>query len=121
MRGGGAFTLTVFHMVLTSVGGVVSVGVHVLLWVQVAGPSAVDVTNILMEAVEVTGVSLTSTNCDRQSAALLWAPDILSKVMLHVAGCSDHLFTLLFAFLPFRNFCRGLWSLLTTMSNPCKY
>ena len=82
MRGGGAFTLLVFHMVLTSVGGVVSVGLHVLLQVWVAGPSGVDVTNMLMEAVEVSGVSLTSANCVRQSAALSWAPDIYSKVML---------------------------------------
>ena len=33
MRGGGAFTLSVFDMVLSSVGGVVSVGVYVWLWV----------------------------------------------------------------------------------------
>ena len=44
---------------------------HVLLPVQVAGPSGVDVTNILIEAEGVAGVSLTSTNCERQSAALL--------------------------------------------------
>ena len=81
MRGAGAFTLSVFDVVLTSVGGVVSVGVCVLLWVQVAGPSGVDVSNMLMEAVVVTGVSLTSTNHERQSATLLQAPDIHSKVM----------------------------------------
>ena len=34
MRGRGAFTLSVFNVVLTSVGGVVSVVVHVLLYVQ---------------------------------------------------------------------------------------
>ena len=45
IRGGGAFTLSVFNMVLTSVDGVVSVGVHVLLQGQVVGPSGVDVTN----------------------------------------------------------------------------
>ena len=71
-----------FNVDLKSVSGVVSVGVHVSLWVWVAGPSRVDVTTMLMESLEVTGVSLTSTNCDRQSAALLQAPDIHSKVML---------------------------------------
>ena len=82
MRGGGAFTLSVVDVVLTFVGYVVLVGLCVLLQVWVAGPSGVDVTNLLMEAVEVTGVSVTSTNHERQSAALLWAPDIHSKVML---------------------------------------
>ena len=66
VRSGDAFTLSVFDIVLTSVGGVVSLGVHVLLWVWMAGPSGVDVTNMLMEAVEVTGVFLTSTNHERQ-------------------------------------------------------
>ena len=82
MRGGGVLTLSVFDVALTSVGGGLCVGVHVLLCVQVAGPSGVDVTNILIEAVGFTGVSLTSNNHERQSAALLWAPDIHSKVML---------------------------------------
>ena len=54
----------------------------------------------------------------RQSSALFWAPDIHSKVMFYVDSSSDHLFTLWFAFLPFRNFCRGLWLLHTTMSVP---
>ena len=49
----------------------VSVGLHVLLQVWVAGPFGVDVTNMLMQAVEVTGAPLTSTNHERQSAALL--------------------------------------------------
>ena len=49
---------------------------------QVAGQSGVDVTNILIKAVGIAGVSLTSTNCERQSAALLWAPDIHSKLIL---------------------------------------
>ena len=80
MRGGGALTLSVFDVDLTSVGGVVSVGVHILLWVQVAGPSSMDVTTMLMEALEVTGVSLTSTNHDRQSASLL------CKGMIWLAG-----------------------------------
>ena len=61
--------------------GVVSVGLHVLLQVWVAGPSGVDVTNILIEAVEVAEDFLTSTKDERQSAAL-WAPDIHSNVML---------------------------------------
>ena len=53
VRVGVALTLSVFHVDLTSVGGVISAGVSVLLWVQVVGPSRVDVTTILMEAVEV--------------------------------------------------------------------
>ena len=69
MRGGDAFTLSVFDMVLTSVGGVVCVEIHVLLWVQLAG-THVDVTNMLMEAVEVIGVSETSTNHERQVSCL---------------------------------------------------
>ena len=74
--------MSVFDVVLTSVDGVITVGVCVLLWVWVAGPSEVDVTNMLMETLEVTGVSLTCTNHQRQSAALLQAPDIHTKVML---------------------------------------
>ena len=63
MRGGGALTLSVFDVDLTSVGGMVSLGLNV---VWVAGPLRVDATTMLMEAVEVTGVSLTSTNHERQ-------------------------------------------------------
>ena len=74
--------MSVFNIVSASVGVVVSVGVCVLLWVWVTGPTRVGVTNMLMEVVEVTGMSLTSTNYKRQSAALLQAPDIHSKVML---------------------------------------
>ena len=109
MKGGGALTLSVYDVDLT---------ISVLLQVWVAGPSRVDVTTMLMEALEVTGVSLTSTNCERQSAALLQAPDIHSKVMSHVLSSSGHLFTFLFAFVLFRNFCKGLWSLHTTVSDP---
>ena len=69
-------------MDLPSVGCVLSVGVHVLLWVQVEGPSGEDVTNVLIETVGFTGVSLTSINYERQLGALLWAPDTNSKVML---------------------------------------
>ena len=107
MRVGGAFTLSVVDVVVTFVGGMVSVGLHVLLWVQLAGPSGVDVTNMLIEAVVVPGVSLISTNHERQSAALLSAPDIHSNVMLQVASSRDYLFILLMAFLSFRNFCKG--------------
>ena len=71
VRGGGALTLSVFNVDLTSVGSVVFVGVCVLLQVQLAGPSKVDVTTMLKEALEVTRVSLTSFNHDRQSAALM--------------------------------------------------
>ena len=114
MIGGGAFTVEVYVVDadLTSAGGVVSVGVSILVWLWVAGPSGVDVTILLMGALAVPGVSLTSTNHERQSAALLWIPDILSKVLLYV----DHLLTLLIAFLPFRHICRGVCSLHMTMS-----
>ena len=84
------------------------------------GLSGVDVFTMLMEALAVTGVSLTSTNHDKLSAALLQAPDIHLKVMLYVASSNDHLLTLLFTYLAFRNFCRGLWSLHMTMSDPCR-
>ena len=53
-----------------------------------------------------------STSLERQSAALFWAPNIHSKVMLYVASVfSIHLFTLLLAFFPLRNLASGLWSL----------
>ena len=45
MRGGGALTLLVLNVDLTLVGGVGSIGVIVMLWVQVAELSRVDVTN----------------------------------------------------------------------------
>ena len=80
MRGGGTLTLSVVDVVVESVDGMVLVGLCVLLWVWVAEPSGLDV----IEAVGVAGVTLTSTkkNHERQSAALLWAPDIHSNVML---------------------------------------
>ena len=73
MRGEGALTVSVFDVDvdLTSAGGVISVDVSILLQVWVAGLSGVDVTTMLMGALEVTGVSLTSINHDRQSATLL--------------------------------------------------
>ena len=52
-----------------------------------------------------------STSLERQSAALFWAPNIHSKVMLYVASSNPHLFTLLLAFFPLRNLASGLWSL----------
>ena len=76
---GGAFTLSVVDAVVGSAGGVVLGVLCVLLCVQVAGPSEVDVTNMLIEAVWVAGVFLTSTNHERQSAALLGAPVIHLK------------------------------------------
>ena len=42
--------------------------------------SQLDVINMLMEW--VAGVSMTSTNCERQSAALLQASNIPSNVVL---------------------------------------
>ena len=41
---------------------------------------------------------------ERQSAALLHALEIHSKVMLYIANSGPHLLTLLFAFFPFKNF-----------------
>ena len=49
----------------------VSVGASVLMWLTVAGLSEVNVTSIIMKVLEVTGMSLTSINCDKQSATLL--------------------------------------------------
>ena len=98
MRDGGALTLSVFDVDLTFVAGVVSVGVSVLQQVWVAGPSRVDVTTMLVEALQVVTVSLTSTNCERHSAALLQAPDIHSKLMLYVVSSSDHLLSLFLHF-----------------------
>ena len=69
MRGEGAFALSVVDVAGRSVGDVVSVALHVFLQVWVVGPSGVDVTNMLTEAMEVAGVTLTSTNHERQSAA----------------------------------------------------
>ena len=46
VRGGVAFPLSMFDIAVQSVGGMVSVGLHVLLWAQVLGPSGVDVTNM---------------------------------------------------------------------------
>ena len=43
MRSGGAFTLSVVDVAVTSVDGVALIGLHVLLWVQVAGTSKVNV------------------------------------------------------------------------------
>ena len=73
--------MSLVHVVVGSVGAVILAVLHVLLWIQVAGPSEEDVTHILIEAVGASRVSLTSTNHERQSAAL-WAPNIHAKVML---------------------------------------
>ena len=81
MKGGDALTLSLVDVVIGSA-GVVSAVLCVLLLVGVTGPAGLDVTNILIEAVGVAGVSLTCTNCDRLSAALLWACDIHSNVIL---------------------------------------
>ena len=104
------FTTSLVDLGVLSVGVVLAV-LNVLLQVQMAGPSGVDVINMLIEAVGVSGVSMLSTNNERQSADLFRAPDIHLNVILYVASSSDHLFTLLLALLPFRNFCRALWSL----------
>ena len=81
VKGGGTFTVSLVDVVVGSAGSVLAV-LHILLLVQVAGPSRVDVTNIMMKAVGNAGVSLTCTNLERQSAALLQAHGIYSKVIL---------------------------------------
>ena len=50
MRGGGALTASVFNIDvdLTSAGYVVSVGLSVLLWAWVTGPSGVDAITMLI-------------------------------------------------------------------------
>ena len=68
--------------------------------------------------IDADGIEGSSTKGDRQSAALSLAPDIHSNVILYVASSSPHLFTLLLAFFPLRNFAIGLLSLLTVMSAP---
>ena len=79
VRGGGASNLSV---VVKSTGGVVSVALCALLWVLATEPSGVYATNMLVEAVEVAGVSMTSTNHERQSAAMLWVPNIHPNLIL---------------------------------------
>ena len=81
MRGGGAFTLSVVDVDLTSVGNVVLVGLHVLLLVWMAGLPWLDVTNTLIEAVGSWRV-LEFYHHEKESAALLQAHDIHSNVML---------------------------------------
>ena len=67
--------------------------------------------------IDADGMEGSSTRCDRQSAALFFAPHIHSNVILYVVSSSPHVFTLL-AFFLFRNFASGLWSFLTAMSVP---
>ena len=81
ISGGGAFTFSLVDVVIGSA-RVVSAVLHVLLQVWVAGSSGVNVTMILIKAVVVAWVSLTSANHERQSAALVWAPDIHLNVIL---------------------------------------
>ena len=75
------------------------------LLVLQAGPSVFVIVSMLI--VVVVDVS-SSTNHERQSAALFLAPEIHSKFILYVASSRLHLLTLLFAFLPFKNFSSGL-------------
>ena len=81
VRVGGIFTLSLVDVGIGSAGMVLLV-LHVLMWVWVAGPSGVDVTKILIGVVGVAGVSLTSTNHERQSAALLQGPDVHWSLIL---------------------------------------
>ena len=81
VRVGGVFTLSLGDAGIVSAGVVLAVLCDLLL-VQVAGPHGVDVTNILIKAIRVAGVLLTYTNWERQSAALLWVPEIHWNVTL---------------------------------------
>ena len=56
MRGGGTFIVSLVDAVVGSAGVELAV-LQILLQVWMAGPSRVDVTNILIEAVGITGVS----------------------------------------------------------------
>ena len=92
-----------------------------LLWVWVAGSSPGDaVTELMRMLVDVALFPGTSSSLNRQSAVLLWAQGIHSKVMLYVANSSDHKFTLLLVFFPLRSFCKALWSLCIMISDPWK-
>ena len=65
------------------------------LLVLKAGLSECVVVSMLMVVVVDVG---SSTNHDRQSAALFFVPEIHSKVILYVASSRLHLLTLLFVF-----------------------
>ena len=80
-RGRGMFTMSLVDGLVGSAGVVLAV-LCILLWVWVAAPSGVDVINILIDTVGIAGGYLTSTSHDRQSAGLLWAPDIHLKLIL---------------------------------------
>ena len=67
----------------------------VLLLVLNAGPSRLVADSMLTVASLFWGYS---NRWERQSAALLWALGIHSKVIWYVASSNPHLFTLLFAF-----------------------
>ena len=66
----------------------------------------------------LTDVAIGLTNLERQSAALFLAPEIHLKKMLYMVSSRLLLWTLLLAFLPFRNHAKGLWLFLTMMSAP---
>ena len=59
-----------------------------------------------------------STSLKRQPAALVWAPDIHSKVMFYVVSSNLHLFSFLLVFFLLQNLVSDLWSLHTVTSAP---
>ena len=75
----------------------------VLLLVLNVGPSVLVADSTLI-VVDLSWGN--STRCERQFAALLWAPDVHSKVMLHVASSNPHLLTLLCAFFSIKKSCQ---------------
>ena len=64
---------------------------------------------VIVSMLTVDGVVVgSSTNHERKTTALFLAPEIYSKVIFYVVSSRLHLLTLLLAFLPFKNFTRGL-------------
>ena len=64
---------------------------------------------VTVSMLTVAGVVVgSSTNHERQSAALFLAPEIHWKVMLYVVSSRLHLLTLLLALFPFKSFTRGV-------------
>ena len=85
---------------------------EVQLLVLNVGPSVEEAVSML------TDIERGLTSLERQSAALFFAPDIHSKVMLCMASSRLQQLTLLLAFFPFKNHAKGLWSFLTIISAP---
>ena len=121
MASGVSVTLVISGVTLSVLGHGVrsSVMLHcvVLLLIWNAGPLWLVAESIWTVASLSCG---SSTSLERQSAALFWAFDTHSKVMLYTVSSNPNQFTLLLAFFPFRNLASGLWSLHTMTWAPCR-